>query len=312
MEPPNHPAVLVIGEALIDVVMRPGATPEAVPGGSPANVAVGLARLDIPVTLATSFGDDPYGTLIARHLIDNQVRLSAGCQMPGRSSVATAHLDESGAASYEFEIDWDPAPFELPTGAAGVHVGSIATVLEPGASRVAEFLRSLQSEPITITYDPNVRPAITPDPAQVWGQIHELIGLVDVIKLSDEDCGFLSSRDPVDLARQLCGVGRCRLVIVTRGADGAVAVPAGGEPIEVSVAGTIGTVTVADTVGAGDSFMAALIAWLANNDQLGSTRAADLTGRISELLEYASRAAAITVARTGANPPTTTELDAEG
>ena len=161
----------VIGEALVDVVLSDTATPRAHPGGSPLNVAVGLSRLERPVVFAGRVGRDEYGEMIAAHLRGNGVR--ALLEPDGSpSSVATARLDPTGAASYEFELDWTlPSAEDLARRlqeACGdgrlvhVHAGSIATMLAPGDASVMGALAAAQPH-ATISYDPNVRPTIVPD-----------------------------------------------------------------------------------------------------------------------------------------------------
>ena len=291
--------VLVIGEAIVDVVEG-----HATPGGSPANVAVGLARLDVPVELATRIGTDVYGVLMAKHLANNGVRLAPGTVDPAaRTASATATLDAAGVASYEFDIDWRPAQPRLPDGAVAVHTGSIATVLPPGAAQVTDFVRSLASAPVTVFLDPNARPTITPDAAQAWAAVTGLAGYADLVKLSDEDCAFLRpGLSPEDVAAALLS-DRTRCVVITLGGDGALGVTAAGT---VRVPAPV--VEVVDTVGAGDSFMSALIAGLHTRDLLGPVRLDGIQAHLSEVLATATRAAAITCTRPGANPPTLAEL----
>lgn len=298
---PAEPRVLVVGEALVDVVEG-----RATPGGSPANVAIGLNRLDVPAELTARFGTDVYGVLLAEHLAGNGVRLSSGTVDPTfRTSSATATLDEAGVASYAFDIDWRPPPLRLPAGAAAVHTGSIATVLAPGAEAVREFVRSLAGAPVTVSLDPNARPTVTPDAAQAWAAVTDLAGHADLVKLSDEDCAFLQPGVPAEqVATRLLTADRTRLVVITLGGDGALGVTADG-PVRVPAP----QVEVVDTVGAGDSFMSALIAALHTRSQLGPTRLATLDpAALHDTLTYAVQAAAITCTRPGADPPTTADL----
>jgi fructokinase len=292
--------VLVVGEALVDIVG--GA---ATPGGSPANVAVGLARLDVPVELATRFGADKYGVLLAQHLAGNGVRLGPGAVDPAaRTATAVATLDSAGIASYDFDIDWRPVPPRVPDGCVAVHTGSIATVLEPGASTVGEFVRSLAGQPITVCLDPNARPAITPDAGQAWTAVAGLAAYADLVKLSEEDCAFLRpGLAPAELAAELLDNDRTRCIVVTLGADGALAVTEHSTP-QVPAP----QVDVVDTVGAGDSFMSALIAGLHTRDLLGPTRLSGIDDQLPAVLDTAVRAAAITCTRPGADPPTLGEL----
>ena len=293
--------VLVVGEALVDV-----ADGQATPGGSPANVAVGLSRLEVPAELASRFGTDVYGVLLATHLAGNRVQLAAGTVDPTfRTATATVQLTGHGVASYEFDIDWRPPELRLPDGCVAVHTGSIATVLQPGADDVAAFVRSLADAPVTVTLDPNARPAITPDPAQAWAAATELAAASELVKLSEEDCEFLRPGEtPEQIATGLLDTSaRTRCVVITLGGEGAVGVTRG-----TTVRVDAPRIEVVDTVGAGDSFMATLIAGLHRRDLLGDTRLAGLEPHLEDVLATATRAAAITCTRQGADPPTLADL----
>ncbi|TDD43673.1 carbohydrate kinase [Kribbella antibiotica] len=301
---------LVIGEALVDIVSTGAKAtrngkPKTTPGGSPANVAVGLARLGVPTQLVTRFGTDPYGDQLGAHLFGNGVQLSPGSVEPGfRTSTATATLDAAGVASYEFDITWEPPSLSLSRGCPAVHTGSIATVLEPGATAIREFLKSLADQPVTVTLDPNARPTITPDPVATWAAVRELAALSDLVKLSDEDCEFLQpGQSPESIAVELLSAPRTQCVVITRGGEGALGISRNGR-IDV----TAPKIEVVDTVGAGDSFMAALIAGLNAQGLLGETRLAGLTSQsLESVVDYAVKAAAITCTRHGADPPTAAE-----
>ena len=305
----------VIGEALVDVVLSDTATPRAHPGGSPLNVAVGLSRLERPVVFAGRIGRDEYGDMIAAHLQDNDVRsLLEPDASP--SSVATARLDPTGAASYEFELDWTlPSAKDLARRlqeACGdgllvhVHAGSIATMLAPGDASVMGALAAAQPH-ATISYDPNVRPSIVPDREFARARAEAVVRLSDVVHASDEDIAWLYPGRPLmDSLRAWREAGPA-LVVMTRGAEDIVAVTA-----EHVVERPIFPVDVADTVGAGDSFTAALLAALDDRTLLGAENrerlhAMDLHD-IQSVLIYASRASAITASRPGADPPTRDEL----
>ncbi|MEU4604220.1 carbohydrate kinase [Kribbella sp. NPDC023972] len=304
--------VLVVGEALVDIVSTVQKTnrngngkPKATPGGSPANVAVGLARLGVPTQLVTRFGTDAYGDQLGAHLFGNGVQLAPGSVDPGfRTSTATATLDAAGVASYQFDITWEPPALSLTRGCPAIHTGSIATVLEPGAKAIHAFLKSMTEQPVTVTLDPNARPTITPDPVSTWAAVRELAALSDLVKLSDEDCEFLRPGQSVDeIAAELLTVDRTRCVVITRGGDGAI-----GITRDARVEVTAPAIEVVDTVGAGDSFMAALIAGLHARGLLGATRLEGLTSAdLREVVDYAVKAAAITCTRHGADPPTASE-----
>jgi len=300
------PRVLVIGEALVDVVRRDGEE-VAHPGGSPLNVAVGLQRLGVPATLHSTFGADPHGVAIAQHLEASGVSVTATTVGDGETSVALAEIGEDGAASYTFSIDWDPAPLDVPEGFfTAVHTGSIGAALEPGATVVERLLTRLRPT-ATVTFDPNVRPQLMGDPDDARTRIERLIGLADVVKASDEDLGWLYPDATVAESMQRWLALGPGLVVVTRGADGADALAAGGA-VHVPAAAT----TVVDTIGAGDSFMAGLIAALGDRAVLGGAERARLRSLsrsdIAEVVGFAVRCAAITVSRPGADPPTREEL----
>jgi fructokinase len=185
-----------------------------------------------------------------------------------------------------------------------VHTGSIATVLEPGATAIREFLKSLVDQPVTVTLDPNARPTITPDPVSTWAAVRELAALSDLVKLSDEDCEFLRpGQSPESIAVELLSAPRTQCVVITRGGDGALGISREGR-IDV----TAPKIEVVDTVGAGDSFMAALIAGLTGQHLLGEARLGGLTlESLKTVVDYAVKAAAITCTRHGADPPTVAE-----
>lgn len=306
----------VIGEALVDEVLRPGQPVVPHVGGSPLNVAVGLARLGHPVQFLGRFGQDPYGDMVAAHLSANGVMVPLVPDSQA-TSIARATLDADGAASYDFALDWS-LPASLATGSSAVmlaattllHTGSIATMLAPGAEQVLAAV--LHAHPhATISYDPNCRPSIISDVAYAREKAEKFVTLADVVKASDEDLQWLyPGVDPKESARRWLAIGGTEgpaVVVVTQGGEGPWAVCAAGE-----VACAAPSVEVADTVGAGDSFMAALLSALVDRELDGAQRRAELRAlsaeQLAEVLAYAARAAAITVSRAGANPPSRAEL----
>lgn len=299
--------VLVVGEALIDVVHRADGTVDHLPGGSLANVALTLGRLERTTTLATWIGDDDAGVTIQRWLGESGVELTPGSAGAASTSTATARLDAEGAATYDFDVEW-----QVPEGTAAVpatvavHTGSIAALLEPGASAVYALVKAARAT-ATITYDPNVRPALMGDPVDTRLSIERLVALADVVKVSDEDLTWLvPGVDPVEIARKWRALGPA-IVVVMLGGAGAVAVTAGAEQ-RVSAPRT----QVVDTVGAGDSFMGALIDGLGDAGLLGAERReakrAISSGALRRVLTRCVQVAAITVSRAGANPPHANDL----
>jgi fructokinase len=280
---------LVLGEALVDVVRVGDADPVAHPGGSPLNVAVGLARLGVATTLHSTYGVDASGRSIAAHLAASGVSTTATTVGPGATSVATARIGAGGAATYEFAVGWDPQPVDA-RGYALVHTGSIGAALEPGASTVEEALRAADG---LVSFDPNIRPALMPEHGVALPRVERLVARADVVKASDEDLAWLyPGRGVGDVLALWASLGP-RLVVVTRGGEGADALgPTGAVHVEAP------RTAVADTIGAGDSFMAGLLADLLDRG-FGDPEAS---------LRFAARCAAITVARPGADPPWRAEL----
>jgi fructokinase len=309
MTTPPVERALVLGEALIDVVTRPDGSRSQHPGGSPANVALGLGRLGRRVDLLTWLGPDTDGDLVRRHLRGSGVNVLQGNRSALRTPVATAHIDESGAASYEFDLEWDlPETWdEDPGDPVVIHTGSIATVLQPGGTAVAKIVGRRRSAS-TVTYDPNLRPALMGSPAHALPVVDALVRLADVVKVSDEDLAWLHPGvAPAEIAEQWSRSGPS-LVVVTHGGEGAFASTSAGARISVEAP----TVQVADTVGAGDSFMGGLIDGLWSAGLLGADRRQALAdvdaATVQAVLERCARIAAITVSRAGANPPRLAEL----
>ncbi|MGD9959481.1 carbohydrate kinase family protein [Nocardioides sp.] len=298
---------LVIGEALVDIVAQPDGTTVDHPGGSPANVAVAMSRLGTSVGLATAYGADRLGGLLDRHFADAGVSLVGNPHGLERTSSALATIDATGAASYVFDLHWElqpPRPADPPL---LVHTGSLGAVLEPGAGTVVEAIASLR-EVATISYDINARPAATGISAELVARVDALVAVSDVVKASDEDLEHLYPEGSIeDAVERILALG-AGAVVVTWGGQGASCFSAAGR---VDIAGE--NVEVADTIGAGDSFCAALLDGLRRRELLGATNRSELRGLSlagwTEVMTRANRAAAITVSRPGANPPTAAELD---
>ncbi|HEX5534979.1 MAG TPA: carbohydrate kinase [Actinomycetales bacterium] len=298
--------ILVVGEALVDVVRRPDGTVTEHPGGSPANVAIGLGRLGREVHLLTQLGDDAHGALIAAHLKASGVDLVDSSVTGTPTSTATALLDADGSATYTFDLHWALPRTPLPAEPLAVHVGSIGAVLQPGAATVERILHGAHGH-ATITYDPNLRPDLMGEPDLVRAHVESFVASADVVKLSEEDATWLAPDEPpVQLVQTWLRLGPS-LVVLTCGARGFRAVCAAGT-VEVPAE----PVQVVDTVGAGDSAMAGLLdglwdAGLLGADARGSLRGVGL-GMVQRVLEHAARVAALTVSRPGADPPTREDL----
>ena len=304
----------VIGEALVDVVQRSSGI-EAHVGGSPLNVAVGLARLDHPVQFIGRYGRDAYGDSIAAHLRSSSVMVPLPPDEKP-TSVATAQIDDDGAATYAFDLAWELPGLagRLPLmlqGSTLLHTGSIATFLEPGAAEVIAAVEHAHPSS-TISFDPNCRPSIITDVEYARTQAERFVVLSDVVKASDEDLEWLyPGVDPVESARRWLSLGGEEgpaLVVVTRGSRGPWGITRAGE---TQIAAP--TVNVVDTVGAGDSFMAGLLSAIVDHGLDGAQNRSDLRAMpvetLAAIMDHATRAAAVTVSRAGANPPTRAELN---
>jgi fructokinase len=302
---------VVVGEALIDLVgQRGGRTLAAHPGGSPANVALGLARLGVPVTLKTRLGRDAFGEMISAHLEASGVRVDGGPEEGVSTSLAIATL-AAGIASYDFRIDWDlEALAPLPIETRCLHTGSLATALPPGNASVVDLVeREHKRGRVTVSYDPNVRPALLGDAARARPDIECLVALSDVVKASDEDLRWLYPDRPDEDVAQAWLASGAALVVVTRGGAGVYAVSAGLELHRRAV-----PLDLVDTVGAGDSFTSGLLDGLHRADLVGAARrdalAAIDEATLGSVVDAAALIAAITCSRPGADPPTRAEVDA--
>lgn len=309
----RQPGFLVVGECVADVVRAPGEADRPYPGGSPANVAFGLARLERPVTLLTQLGADPMGKLIRRHLTAAGVRLAADGQEDRPTPTAVVTLDADGRASYDFAIGWTlrQVPADDHADADHVHLGSIGAVVAPGAAAARALAAELRARNgATVSYDPNVRPALFGERRAAVAAVEECVRLSHVVKASDEDLAWLYPGTPPQesLARWLT-LGPA-LVLLTRGGDGASAWTSAGLTADAPAA----RAAVVDTVGAGDAFMSATLDALAARGLIGSGAdaphplAAVDAETLDAVLAHAVRAAGLTVSRAGAQPPGRAEL----
>lgn len=306
----SGPHILAIGEALIDVVItyeQPD-FPVEIPGGSPANVALTLGRLDRPVALATWIGLDERGRLIDFHMNDSGVHITAASRGASHTSTALARLDESGAASYTFDLEWAPTPpIKVPPTAQILEAGSISAIIEPGASAVLDAL-TRGREHALVCFDPNARPSIMGEPEAALASIERFIALADVVKVSDEDIEWLTGGAPIDeVVDRWLGMGPS-LVVVTRGKHGSEVATVSG----LRFTKTPADVPVVDTVGAGDSFMGGIIDAMWGMGLRGGEARETLRTlpeeQVRAIIDRASAVSDVTVSRKGANPPWAHEL----
>jgi fructokinase len=301
---------LVIGEALIDILVHPETGESAVEhvGGSPLNVAVGLARLGRDVDFLTHIGNDGRGQRISAYVEASGAQLVPGSVSAGRTPTAVATIADDASATYTFDVDWRLSGTPPVAPPLFVHTGSIAAVREPGCLAVAALLDAYRVS-ATVTFDPNVRPSLITDRDQARTRIDHLVERSDIIKVSDEDLRWIDpNHHPERTARTWLASGPA-LVALTMGDRGSVAFCAAGEARVPA-----NPVQVVDTVGAGDAFTVGLLDALWSMGLLGANRRADL-GRIgldalTSALEAASLSSALTVSRAGADLPDRAALQA--
>lgn len=308
-DPETGRAVAVIGELLVDIVHTPDGSSAEHVGGSPANVALGLSRLGHDTWFATLVGTDDRGIRCAQHVEAGGVQLLPGSISDTHpTSTAAATIDESGAASYVFDLHWDLPPVQLPADAGHLHIGSIGTTLRPGDEEVTVAVHRAR-EAGTVSYDPNMRPTIMGSADEVRPRVEELVALSDVVKCSEDDIEWLyPGEPPSQVMTRWAGLG-ASLTLVTLGAHGVVWRTGTGE--EDAHPALVGEVV--DTVGAGDSFMAGLVSGLLDDGLLGSAAARErLRGAgladVRPAIDRALATSGITVGRAGAYAPTREEL----
>ena len=302
--------ILVCGEALIDMVISSNGARRPSPGGGPYNTARALARLGVPTAFLGHFSTDAFGQLLAEQLAADGVNLAFASVGPEPTTVAVARVGADGLATYEFavegtsapELTADMIPGELPEDVTAIHVGTLGLVLQPMAATLTELIRGGNHQRLVIL-DPNIRPALEADP-QYRHRLKWLIAQSTVLKASLEDLEWLyPGIDHVAAAERIlsCGV---RVVLVTLGMAGAYGATQFGR---VSVPAV--PVEVVDTIGAGDAFGAASLAWLYDRDLLDTALSLP-TQDLESLLEFSCMAAALTCSRSGADPPSRSELQA--
>lgn len=287
--------IWVAGEALIDLVPDVNGNVKAIVGGGPANTARAVARLGLESFFIGGISSDSYGKMIEDLLQQSGVLLDLVKFSNLPTATAAVTLDSSGSAKYEFSLD-NTATFEfasdwLPGGEPTVlHCGTLGALIEPGATELFEWAKQRRS---TIVFDPNVRPSVLSDSLKYRRLMERWFQVSDVIKLSEDDFHWLyGDKEPY----YLLDFGP-KLIVLTHGAKGISAFMSG---CEVSAPGY--EVEVIDTVGAGDTVGAILLESISKSGVNG------LMEDLPQVLNRATKAAAITCSRAGAQPPTIAEL----
>lgn len=299
--------VLVVGESIVDIIVSAGGS-VAHPGGSPLNVAVGLARLGVEVDVVTYLADDDNGALLRAHLDQSGVRtVRTAPGSPAATPTAAVTLQEDGSAQYAFDLHWELPEIESTSLDHGLlHTGSIAALLPPGGAAIEALVAAVRDR-MLVTFDPNIRPQIIGERDAVIADVERFFAAAHVVKASAEDLQWLYPGLSLgDAARHVRAMGPS-IVVVTDGGDATIVASADGVVVTPAR-----RVEVVDTIGAGDSFMAGLIASLVDQgvvERFADDPAAALASiDIAQLVDLATSCAAITVTRAGANPPRRDEL----
>ncbi len=305
---------VVCGEALMDVFAvgetATGVALDARVGGSPFNVAIGLARLKQPVAFLASVSRDFLGDRLLRALDEEGVRIDTVRRVAAPTTLSLVGLNAAGVPSYAFlghgaaDRELDASALDtLPAATQAIHIGSYATVVEPVASTLRQLIQRDRDRRL-IAYDPNVRLNVEPDLERWRATLDWMLPRCHLLKISEEDLNLLHPGvSPQVFIGQAIDRG-VQMVVVTLGSEGAL-----GATRAASAQARARPVTVVDTVGAGDTFQAALLAWLAERGALGATALPTLTaGDLGGALDFAAAAAAITCSRRGADMPRRAEL----
>ncbi|OLC14556.1 MAG: hypothetical protein AUH32_05310 [Actinobacteria bacterium 13_1_40CM_66_12] len=301
--------IVVCGEALIDIVPAEDGTRRPMPGGGPFNTARALARLGAPTAFLGRLSTDAFGVMLARQLEADGADLSLVSYGPESTTLAVAELDGDGLAEYDFFVKGTSAPnltpemlpTTLPAEVRALHIGTLGLVLEPMASTLTEMALR-EGDHRLVMLDPNIRSNLVTDAKEYRERLDGLIARSTIVKASETDIEWLFPGLGSEAgADRLLDLG-ARLVLVTLGPAGAIAAGASGR---VRVAAP--EVEVVDTIGAGDAFGAAVLAWLHDHDALRADLALD-HGKLKSMLSFACLVAAITCTRVGADPPWRREL----
>jgi fructokinase len=298
--------IVVIGEALVDLVADGSGSLAARPGGGPYNAARTIGRLGVPVTFTGRLADDAFGRLLRAGLEESGVTIGVAGLSASPTTLAVAGIGPDGSADYRFylegtsaaDLEYPELLAALPPDLSAVHVGALGLVLEPVATSTSWLVAAGLPADALLMVDPNCRPAAIAARATYLIRLTRLLGRADIVKASVDDLAYISpGQRPEEAANALLSAGGNRLVLVTDGPHPVRAFLGSGDVLVAEVP----EVEVADTIGAGDALGGAFLAWW-NRHDLGRASLAepDLVGTA---LRFAAKVAAQTCTRIGADPP---------
>lgn len=309
--------IICCGEALIDFIpMKDKQAYQPCPGGSILNIAVGLGRMDVPVGFLSRLSTDLFGDILEKHLTSNHADLSYCPRVDGQTTLAFVSIDGQGSQEPQYAfyaegavdrmMTFEDLPPSFPEEVCALHFGSISLVLEPGATTF-ESLMQREKRRRVITLDPNVRPIVIKDWHAYRRRFENWLTCVDILRLSQVDFDLLYPGTEIKTHLPRWFELGVNLVILTQGVDGSI----GYLPDGTLVAVPAQMVLVKDTVGAGDTFFSAMLAYLYENGYLTDRMKIPHISaeKLHACLSFATRAAAINCTRNGANPPFRHEMD---
>ena len=302
--------ILVCGEALVDSVKNADGTMRLTPGGGPFNTARALARLGVPTAFLGHLSNDGLGKKLGELLVAEGASLALATVGQEPTTLAIADVDGAGLAAYEFVVEGTSAPNltpamipdPFPSDITALHVGTLGLVLEPMASTLTDLILS-EGAMRLVMLDPNIRPALAAGNPEYRDRLAHLMRESTIVKASETDLSWLKPGVEYAVAADEILDAGARLVVVTLGAQGAYAT---ARDLQVSVEAP--AVEVVDTIGAGDAFSAAFLAWLHDHDRIQADFSLQ-PGELRAALEFACLAASLTCARAGAEPPTLAEME---
>jgi fructokinase len=295
--------IVVAGDALVDLIVRPDGELVPVGGGGSYNAVRAIARLGVACCWIGGLSADRFGRMLEAGLVTDGVSLALAQRTELPTTLALAELDEGGAATYRFYTEGTSAPAVypgplargLPEGTSAVLTGTLGFVLEPMATTLEAWVAGLPAD-MPVMIDPNCRPSITPDPDAYRARLARVLARADIVKASSEDLAFLRpGATAADAVAWISSLG-ARVILVTDGA----------RPVTAHVNGAVHRVPappvrVVDTVGAGDTFGGAFLACLVHAGVTRATLADEAA--VLRATRFAVRASAFVCGHAGANPP---------